>query len=148
MLSAPGIAYSAAADAVVPEQMLTSWGYKSTTLKYPLQYCDPKLSTGTQRRAQSIRSLLAVADDSHTYFRYNLIYEQYNSSQAAQQRLDSFRLPSTRDTLYSKTCELQIGFRHGNNVYIIHTDALAFTYDERERLFKLFKNYTEQATNK
>jgi len=129
------------ADTIVTKSELSSWGYKTSKLRYPLHYCDTKLDDRTYRGAQSIRSLKPLKDEANTYYRYTIIHERFNSTDAAAQRLAALRLPSHQTIMYSKTCELLTGFNDEREVYLIHTDVSMFTYTERDRVLKLLKNH-------
>jgi len=130
-------------EVVVPEKQLFKWGYRSVNLKYPADYCDKDIAYRVHRNMQSIRSIRPVKSQADTYYRYTLIRETYSSQQAAKERLENLRLPSHKDIMYSKTCELLYGFQHLKNVYLIHTDVYAFSYDEKNRILMLFKNHVE-----
>lgn len=129
------------AETIVPESTLLAWGYHATSLKYPLNYCDSNVENRQQRSAQGIRSIKPLADDPHTYYRYTVIRETFNSDQAAIDRVSSFKQPSRQSIMYSKTCELRRGFSREKDVYIIHTDVSMFSYNEQQRLVDLLKTY-------
>ena len=129
------------ADTIVPEGTLLAWGYHSTALKYPLNYCDTNVENRQQRSAQGIRSIKPLSDNPHTYYRYTVIREKFNSNQAAIERISTFKQPSQHSIMYSKTCELRLGFSREKEVYIVHTDVSMFSYKEQHRLVSLLKTY-------
>lgn len=133
------------ADTLVPESVLKQWGYHEGKRYYRLDYCEPNVDNRLTRRAQGIRSLKPLEKGSHTYYRFSLIVEGFDSSQAAQQRLISLRQSGANHSIMnSKYCDLIDGFVHDKKVYLIHTDVYMFSFKEQPRLIKLLKKYVNR----
>lgn len=135
----------ALAETIVPESVLKQWGYHDGKRYYRLDYCETLVDKRLSRRAQGIRSLKPVQEEAHTYYRFSLIEEAFDSNQAAQQRI--FTLKHNRplhSIMNSKFCDLIDGFAYDKKVYLIHTDVYMFSFKEQPRLIKLLEKYVKR----
>jgi len=121
--------------------VLQEMGYKETKQnKYNGKQCDQyEVDFPAVKRYQSIKSLKAVETDSSIYYRFTLIAEKFENQEIAIKRLEQF-IGSNKvkaNSWYSKSCSLKKGFRKGNIVYFVATDAGMFTDQIPEILAQL-----------
>jgi hypothetical protein len=137
-------AFSQADELVVEEQVIKSWGYKTTERRtYSPDYCDPGLSKPARTFYQGIKALKPVKgrESEIYYFRFTLIKEIYKHEEDAVRRFGVIKKWPPGDIKYSKLCLLRKGFRVKNCIYMVHTDASMFYERELPKILGRLKNY-------
>jgi len=131
---------------ILSSSALKSLGYKeSKHLKYNGSQCDSyELDFPAIKKYQSIKAIQPTFKGGSLFFRFTLIKEQFESEDHAIKRLAQFEPPNSvkGDSYYSKTCSSKKGFRRGDTVYFVATDAFRF----RDKLPDMRLTFKQQIT--
>ncbi len=119
-----------ASTKIVPEEILTKWGFKTIS---------------ESENSQTIKGLnvLAIEVKSNWYARYTLSKECFNSEKSATKR---------RNEIETKDDELKgrfygVTFIGGNCVYVFTSHAPIFKFYDKSNILKKFENYIRDTHN-
>ena len=122
---------------VKTDRILSSFGYviKKSAPAAPTAWEKAQFQTLAKRTVE-IRSARAVPGRPDTFYRFTVIEERYADAGGAGRRLSRLgEKPPGMSPEENKAFPLRTGFRHGETVYIVSTDALMFE-DEMNRIAK------------
>lgn len=131
---------------VVPNQVVTTWGYKTTSSQLGTQ---PQWAENAFGKAtihlQAIKALEEISDWPNAYYDFRLVKEIYTTETAAAYRVENKKQPPPGENpnKWSKT-NLVVAFHHQNSAYLIYTRATKFYLEESPRILKLLKAYVSQ----
>ena len=110
------------------ERILSSFGYviKKSAPTAPTAWERAQFRT-VAKRVVVIRSAKAVPGRPDTFYRFTVVEERYADAGSAGRRLSRLgEKPPGLSPEDNKAFPLRAGFRHGETVYIVSTDALMF----------------------
>jgi hypothetical protein len=111
---------------------------KSFSEKSPSEWHKTQFQT-IWTRTYFVKRRTSVKEMSHTYPRYDVIEEIYETEDLAKQRLERIQEKPPNLSIEQQEYWIVTGFRHQKNIYFIQTDSSLFSYYMSDFADKLAK---------
>lgn len=131
---------------VFPEEVIRSWGYRTTGSERVLQAAweTQWFGKATVRR-QSIKALAEVKDWENAYYRFRIAEETFSTPEKAEMRIKELQVtPPGMDTKKEPHRVLCDGVAVGKTAYIVSTDSVKFQMEALPAVMKLMKAEVEK----
>ena len=144
VLFSPLVKASDNSETILTEEMLYNLGYKtSNQYRYPNKVCETyekPMILAVKRQRHGIKSSREVKGYKNTYYRFNLVLEEFDTIEKTKKRFKQITLPLNfqTDSWYSKNCSMKKGFTLKNKVYFLATDSRLFS-SEISSVLKLLR---------